>query len=95
MQVGPDAPPYANNTILSPHVYPTSVIPRGCTGKGLCNRLSNSWGHLQLKARLFRGSGFLSMLCRQQTLAGQGFRCGTLGVLFHPCCLTLLFHHST
>lgn len=55
MQVGPDAPPYANNTILSPHVYPTSIIPRGCTGKGLCNRLSNSWGHLQLKARLFRG----------------------------------------
>lgn len=55
LQVGPDAPPYANNTILSPHVYPTSIIPRGCTGKGLCNRLSNSWGHLQLKARLFRG----------------------------------------
>lgn len=26
------------------------------------------------------------MLRRQQTLAGQGFRCGTLGVLFHPCC---------
>ena len=49
LQVGPDAPPYANKILLSPHIYPASVIPRGCTGKGLCNRLSNSWGHLSVK----------------------------------------------
>jgi hypothetical protein len=48
-QVGPDAPPYAGNIIISPHIYPASVIPRGCTGKGLCNRLSNSWGYLSVK----------------------------------------------
>jgi hypothetical protein len=47
--VGPEAPPYADKIILSPHIYPASVIPRGCTGKGLCNRLSNSWGHLSVK----------------------------------------------
>ena len=49
LQVGPDAPPYADKILLSPHIYPASVIPRGCTGKGLCNRLSNSWGHLSVK----------------------------------------------
>ena len=47
--MGPDAPPYADKILLSPHIYPASVIPRGCTGKGLCNRLSNSWGHLSVK----------------------------------------------
>lgn len=57
--MGPEAPPYANSVIISPHIYPASVIPRGCTGKALCNRLSNSWGYLQVKVRPWH-------MCRHQ-----------------------------
>ena len=66
--MGPDAPPYADKILLSPHIYPASVIPRGCTSKGLCNRLSNSWGHLSIKVNCssWRTPAAPVHLCTQQ-----------------------------
>lgn len=62
--MGPEAPPYADKVVISPHVYPASVIPRGCTNKALCNRLSNSWGYLQLTVT---GSAELHLCHARQT----------------------------